>query len=88
MNRPIHRAHVGAAITHIGDCYVRAEIDYLDSVTDFREYLPAQNEGQLVMLDEITPSLLWTAFHDFAGKAASLARGFAKIAGLCFKMQR
>lgn len=25
---------------HIGDCYVWAEIFYLDSPTDYREYLP------------------------------------------------
>ena len=25
---------------HVGDCYVWAEISYLDSHTDYREYLP------------------------------------------------
>jgi len=42
---------------HIGDCYVWAEIYYLDSRTDYREYLPqhcAQRRavgGDLVMLE-------------------------------------
>ncbi len=25
---------------HVGDCYVWAEISYLDSLSDYREYLP------------------------------------------------
>lgn len=44
---------------HVRDCYVWAEIFYLDSPTDYREYLPQARtrppagEGQLVMLDEL-----------------------------------
>jgi len=31
---------MGGEGVHIGDCYVWAEIYYLDSPTDYREYLP------------------------------------------------
>ena len=58
----------------IGDCYVWAEIYYLDSPTDYREYLPQHCArhfpvaGDLVMLDSSVFSrasrarhlLLWT----------------------------
>jgi hypothetical protein len=40
---------------HISDCYVWAEIYYLDSPTNYREYLPQSDArprfGDLVMLD-------------------------------------
>jgi hypothetical protein len=46
---------VGGEPFHIRDCYVWAEIYYLDSRTDYREYLPerprALPECELVMLD-------------------------------------
>jgi len=31
---------IGGEPVHIRDCYVWAEIAYLDSPTDYREYLP------------------------------------------------
>lgn len=54
---------------HIGDCYVWAEIYYLDSPTDYREYLPqhrAQQRtvaGDLVMLEPSAFSQRWRARH-------------------------
>jgi hypothetical protein len=46
---------IGGEPAHIRDCYVWAEIYYLDSMTDYREYLPerprALPECELVMLD-------------------------------------
>jgi len=45
----------------VGDCYVWAEIYYLDSATNYRECLPggrpsSVNPGnELVMLDDIAP---------------------------------
>ncbi len=41
----------------MGDCHVWADIYYLDSATDYREYLPSNarhwsREGELTMLDE------------------------------------
>jgi hypothetical protein len=44
--------------SHVGDCYVWAEINYLDSATDYREFLainappPTPANGELVMLDD------------------------------------
>ena len=56
---------------HVGDCYVWAEIHYLDSATDYREYLPRhvgqprQAKGDdLVMLDSQVKSAVaqkWAA---------------------------
>jgi hypothetical protein len=44
--------------SHVRDCQLWAEIDYLDSPTDYREYLPGQesssdtsDSGDLVMLE-------------------------------------
>jgi len=41
---------------HVGDCHVLAEISYLDSPTDYREFLPSavqlQAIGELVLLDD------------------------------------
>lgn len=49
---------IGGEAVHIRDCYVWAEISYLDSSTDYREFLPQlpANPGtvsrdELVMLD-------------------------------------
>ena len=48
---------------HISDCYIWAEIFYLDSSTDYREYLPpssrrplAVNGNDLIMLDDLRGS--------------------------------
>jgi hypothetical protein len=46
---------IGGEAIHIRDCYVWAEIYYLDSKTDYREYLPQHApslpENELIMLD-------------------------------------
>ena len=47
---------IGGEPVHIRDCHVWAEIYYLDSNTDYREYLRANRpnalpESELVMLD-------------------------------------
>jgi hypothetical protein len=46
---------IGGEPVHIRDCYVWAEIYYLDSKTDYREYLPnhphSLPESALDMLD-------------------------------------
>jgi len=52
------KPQIGGSSVHVGDCYVWAAISYLDSPTDYREYLPhrrwraAPLMGELVMLDE------------------------------------
>ncbi len=48
---------IGGTSIHVGDCRVWAEIYYLDSATDYREYLPNKpccksGERELTMLDE------------------------------------
>jgi hypothetical protein len=49
---------IGGNGSHVGDCYVWAEIHYLDSATDYREFLPCSApmppNGELVMLDDGT----------------------------------
>ena len=32
---------VGGSTTRVGDCYIWAEIEYLDSASDYREFLPS-----------------------------------------------
>jgi hypothetical protein len=50
-----HYKQIGGEPVHIRDCYVWAEIYYLDSNTDYLEYLPehpnALLDSELVMLD-------------------------------------
>jgi hypothetical protein len=56
-----HRKIGGTGI-HVGDCYVWAEIHYLDSPTDYREFLPCTHprpvapSSQFVMLDDPAPA--------------------------------
>lgn len=49
---------IGGRTLHVRDCYVWSEIYYLDSPTDYREYLPEHRaapriipDDSLVMLD-------------------------------------
>jgi hypothetical protein len=61
MREPTHQHQGGGATAHVGDCYVWAEIYYLDSPTNYRECLPggrpsSMNPGnELIMLDDIAP---------------------------------
>jgi len=58
MNEFAHPKKIGGTSCHIGDCHVWAEIHYLDSPTDYREYLSPINRGsfnELVMLDDTAP---------------------------------
>jgi hypothetical protein len=54
---------------HVRDCYVWAEICYLDSPTDYREYLPLNRgtspaiKGVSVMLDGSRPSASRVTFY-------------------------
>jgi hypothetical protein len=58
----IVRPEIGGAAVHIGDCHIWAAIYYLDSPTDYREFLPPADtrsrsaDHELTMLDD-TP--LW-----------------------------
>lgn len=51
MADPVEHRDVAGTAFHVRDCYVWAEIYYLDSPTDYREYLPRRGFGELVMLD-------------------------------------
>lgn len=59
MNENRRYQNVGGATAHVGDCHVWAEIAYLDSATDYREYLPvrqwnvAMETADLVLLGDI-----------------------------------
>lgn len=57
---------LGGEAFHVRDCYVWAEIQYLDSPTDYREYLPqrttsssGRTDSELVITDPTLTS--WTA---------------------------
>lgn len=62
MAKTTPREEIGSEGTHVRDCYVWTEISYLDSPSDFREYLPQDrqrkpNDDRLVMLDSPKQSL-------------------------------
>jgi hypothetical protein len=40
MANTVQRKEVGGECIHVRDCYVRTEIHYLDSPSDYRESLP------------------------------------------------
>jgi hypothetical protein len=49
---------ISGSTTQVGDCYIWAEIQYLDSTTDYREFLPnnlprASPGDEFVLLDDI-----------------------------------
>jgi hypothetical protein len=58
------KQQIGGSTVHVGDCYVWAAISYLDSPTDYREYLPhrrwraATSDDELVML-RVRGQWLW-----------------------------
>jgi hypothetical protein len=56
MRRDTQLRTVGGESAHVGDCYIWAEISYLDSPDDYREVLPpaglSQPMGELVFLDD------------------------------------
>jgi hypothetical protein len=93
MSEPNKQMQSGGVTSHVGDCYIWAEIYYLDSATDYRECLMpsvrnAQSEfDELVMLDEITPSPLWVVLRNVAGRAASVFRAINNVARLCLWIQ-
>jgi hypothetical protein len=60
MRQIARSQHTGGTPVHIGDCHIWAEIYYLDSPTDYREFLPGQHvqsgsgDHELVMSDSTT----------------------------------
>jgi hypothetical protein len=75
MGNPTNHLRMGGESVRVGDCRVWAEISYLDSSTDYREYLSLNtgssrqtHDDDLVMLDacshqkfRIKPLTLWPA---------------------------
>lgn len=68
---------IGGTSFRVGDCYIWAEIQYLDSPTDYREYLQNSNPQRnncpnhgLVMLDDLAPS--WTVVVRRVAKALAV----------------
>ena len=62
MANTIQRKEIGGEGIHVRDCYVWMEISYLDSPSDYREYLPQDrhcnpDDDRLVMLDSPRQSL-------------------------------
>jgi hypothetical protein len=80
------RQRIGGTPIHVKDCYIWAEIYYLDSSTDYREYLTQSNESvrplpgqELVMLDDITPIRLRDVADRVLSGALSLSRAVIRI---------
>jgi len=48
--------HIGGTTVRVGDCYIWAAIQYLDSATDYREHLPDRTKStedeDVVLLDD------------------------------------
>ena len=69
MHKQSRDEPIGGSAVHIDDCYVWAAISYLDSPTDYREYLPhdrlelpAASDSELMML-EARSHTLWPALR-------------------------
>ena len=78
MSTPNRYTQTGGTTSHVGDCYIWAEIYYLDSTTDYRECLApriqeaASDDVGLIMLDEITPSPWQVLFRNVASRVISI----------------
>ena len=63
MSQRIKESDIAGTPFRIGDSYIWAEIYYLDSPTDYREFLPQNSaiapaaRGELVMLDSCRSSV-------------------------------
>jgi hypothetical protein len=73
MANTIQRKEIGAEGIHVRDCYVWAEIYYLDSPSDYREYLPqdrhwSSDGHRLEMLD--SPRQPLRSARDLSGSLA------------------
>src|SRR5437588_13056109 len=67
-----NRSRIGGREFHIPDCHVWAEIYYLDSPTDYREYLTGNmtREGRaggqpMILLDDCSPPSFWSLAKTF-----------------------
>jgi hypothetical protein len=59
MSAPVPEKQIGGTTTHVRDCYIWAQIHYLDSPTDYRECLQsgrslrARLNEELIMLGDM-----------------------------------
>ena len=87
MANRIQRKEIGGERIHVRDCYVWTEIYYLDSPSDYREYLPQDRHSRtdghrLEMLD--TPRQFWRTTRDLSGSLAVFFLFAGLIACLLF----
>lgn len=47
------KKEIGGSAFYVGDCYVWSAIYYLDSPTDYREYLPPRGVSPLFSRDDL-----------------------------------
>jgi hypothetical protein len=89
MSELNEHTQTAGATSHVGDCYIWAEIYYLDSTTDYRECLAPRirkavpDLGDLVMLDEITLSPVRVVLRNVARSAVSILHAINYVARLC-----
>ena len=94
MTEPNEHTQTGGATSHIGDCYIWAEIYYLDSPTDYRECVPPRTQeaasafGDLTMLDEITLFPVRVVLRNLARRAVSILHAINDVARLCLWIQK
>jgi len=47
------KKEIGGDVFYVGDCYIWSAIYYLDSPTDYREYLPPHGVSPLISRDDL-----------------------------------
>lgn len=86
--------NTNGVVCHVGDCFIWAEIYYLDSLTDYRECLPSEVRnsqpefGELLFLDDTIPSSLSVLLHNIANRAVLIVRMIDRIARRCFRTSK
>ena len=62
-----HVVRTGCQEFHVGDVHVWTEIYYLDSPTDYREYIhrdaKPHDDHSMILLDDCPPCSLWTSVY-------------------------
>jgi hypothetical protein len=88
MDRGHHEEQTGGTTVRVGDCYIWAEIYYLDSSSDYRECLPRNTRsvpprgGELVMLDD-RPHSRWVAALGVVIGALLISLGLPSLMRAC-----
>ena len=69
------KKETGGAAFYVGDCYVWSAIHYLDSPTDYREYLPPHSVSPLISRDDLVMLDSSAAFSPLSVLALTLLIG-------------